>query len=49
MANAKAAGLPGWVKASLGVVGVLVIVAVVMIAMGHNPLMHIMNHTGMGG
>ena len=49
MANAKQAGVPGWVKASLGVVGVLVIVAVVMIAFGHNPLMHIMNHGGMAG
>ena len=49
MANAKQASVPGWVKVSLGVVGVLVIVAVVMIALGHNPLQHILGHAGMAG
>ena len=47
MANGKRTGVPGWVKASLGIAGVLVAVFVAMVALGHNPLMHIMGHAGM--
>jgi predicted branched-subunit amino acid permease len=49
MANANRVGMPGWVKVSLGVLGVAIVIGVVMVAVGHNPLQHIMGHAGMTG
>jgi hypothetical protein len=47
MANAKpATGMPGWVKLIGAGLLVLLLLAAVMIALGHNPLAH-MNHAAM--
>jgi len=46
-ANAKpATGMPGWVKLIGAGLLVLLLLAAVMIALGHNPLAH-MNHAAM--
>ena len=47
MANARKTGMPGWVKWSLGGFGMLVLLAAVMIAWGHNPLEHFARHMDM--
>lgn len=49
MANAKQAGMPGWVKAMLGGLALLVVGTVVLMAIEHNPLVHIFGHAGMAG
>ena len=49
MANPKQPGLPGWMRVSLWIGGGLIAVAVVMMALGHNPLQHIVAHGGMAG
>ena len=49
MANARKAGMPDWLKWSFGGLGLLAMAAVVMIAMGHNPLQHFTQHMDMGG
>lgn len=43
----RAAVLPGWVKATLWAVAVLVGLAMVLVAFGHSPLQHLFGHTGM--
>lgn len=47
MANARKAVLPDWVKWSVGGLGLLVLLAVAMIAVGHNPLQHFSGHMNM--
>ncbi|HEX4299095.1 MAG TPA: hypothetical protein VHZ56_13830 [Devosia sp.] len=41
--------MPGWMKAGLGGAALLVLIALVMVAFGHNPLQHLGGHLGMGG
>jgi hypothetical protein len=47
MANRKSPVVPGWIRTSLWVGGGLVLVVIVAMAFGHNPLQHL-NH-GMPG
>ena len=49
MANARKTAMPDWMKWSLGGFGLLVLLAVAMIALGHNPLQHFDHHMDMGG
>lgn len=38
--------MPGWVRATGIIVGILVLAAILMIALGHNPLAHVLGHAG---
>jgi hypothetical protein len=39
-------GLPGWMKWTLGLGALVLVLGLGMIALGHNPMQHLMAHAG---
>ena len=43
----RQSGVPQWVKLTIGAAGLVLLVMIGAMALGHNPLHHLMDHSGL--